>query len=562
MLFINPGFVVVWRLAAIVSALLVSAMGLLAFTAIPASAASGDHFSCRASALRVEGLGVLDAEPAVANSANDPCSSNHAAIASVAISTVLTTGVASATTTSAASSGSASADVANPIVLATTLDLSADVATASASYRCSAGTPTRQSSSTVVNLRIGGGAPITTSGPVSIPGGVADVELNRTLTTATSLTRRAVDITVLGPGGAHIVLGEATAGISGNPCETGTSGLGQPVIQSGPPASSSSTSATFVYISRTPGVTFECRLDNGPFRPCNGTTRLTGLSAGRHTFYMRAVVNGVVGPIRSFSWNVSNAAWPKNRAQPAISGTAKAGKTLSCSTGTWINHPTRFAYSWTRDGTPIAGATHRTYKVKTGDDGLTVTCTVTAFNRKGLRRATSRRVSVAVPFVLGCPRATGHLSGRTLGPVRLGMTRAQARRAFTHRSNRGKRWQDFLTCLTRVGMRVGYASNQLLRTLSPSQRNRVRGRVVLALTASRSYALRGIRPGATLAAAHRRLGTGAPLHIGLNYWYMAPNGTSTAVLKVRHGTVQEVGIADAQLTKGRKAQLTFMRSFG
>jgi len=43
---------------------------------------------------------------------------------------------------------------------------------------------------------------------------------------------------------------------------------------------------------------------------------------------------------------------------------------------------------------------------------------------------------------------------------------------------------------------------------------------------------------------------------------MAPNGTSTAVLKVRHGTVQEVGIADAQLTKGRKAQLTFMRSFG
>jgi len=33
------------------------------------------------------------------------------------------------------------------------------------------------------------------------------------------------------------------------------------------------------------------------------------------------------------------------------------------------------------------------------------------------------------------------------------------------------------------------------------------------------------------------------------------------VLKVCHGIVEEIGIANAQLTKGRKAQLTFMKSF-
>ena len=90
--------------------------------------------------------------------------------------------------------------------------------------------PTPQSSSQVVNLKIGAGAPITSSGPVTLPiGGLADVELNQTITTATSVTQRAVDITVLSgvDAGANIVLGEASAGISGNPCSTdGTGGGG------------------------------------------------------------------------------------------------------------------------------------------------------------------------------------------------------------------------------------------------------------------------------------------------------------------------------------------------
>jgi len=42
---------------------------------------------------------------------------------------------------------------------------------------------------------------------------------------------------------------------------------------------------------------------------------------------------------------------------------------------------------------------------------------------------------------------------------------------------------------------------------------------------------------------------------------MAPDGVSTAVLKVRHGVVEEVGIAPATLTQTRQAQRTFITSF-
>ena len=160
----------------------------------------------------------------------------------------------------------------------------------------------------------------------------------------------------------------------------------------------------------------------------------------------------------------------------------------------------------------------------------------------------------------GCPGATGKLSGSTLGLVTLGITRARARRAYTHSSDRGTRFEDFF-CLTPIGVRVGYASTVLLKTLSRAQRKRLSGRVVWASTSNAFYAVDGVRPGATLTAAHKHLQLTGPFHVGLNFWYLAPNGSSTAVLKVRHGIVEEIGIGDKQITQGHKAQLTFLKSF-
>ncbi len=252
---------------------------------------------------------------------------------------------------------------------------------------------------------------------------------------------------------------------------------------------------------------------------------------------------------------------PANTGLPKISGTAQAGKRLSCSTGSWTNSPTSFAYGWSLSGTPIQGAETSTYTVQKIDEQLTLTCTVTASNQIGASQpATSSGVNVPVPHVARCPAATGRLDGTTLGLVKLGMSRGQARRKYKHSSNRGKKYEDFF-CLTPIGVRVGYASPKLLHTLSKRERKSLADRVVWASTSSAYYTVHGVRAGATITAAGARLKIGKPFRVGRNTWYLAPNGSSVAVLKVRGGVVDEIGIGDKELTKSHKAQLNFLKSF-
>jgi hypothetical protein len=87
------------------------------------------------------------------------------------------------------------------------------------------------------------------------------------------------------------------------------------------------------------------------------------------------------------------------------------------------------------------------------------------------------------------------------------------------------------------------------------------GRVIWASTSNARYAVRGVRAGATVAAARTKLKLGGQIRIGLNGWYLAPNGASTAVLKTRRGIVEEIGIGDDALTSGHKAQRAFLNSF-
>ncbi len=250
---------------------------------------------------------------------------------------------------------------------------------------------------------------------------------------------------------------------------------------------------------------------------------------------------------------------PANTALPAIAGSPAAGVHLSCSEGSWSNSPSGFTYEWARDGTPIIGAVGDAYTVLTTDEGLTLTCAVTATNLGGSASATSAGVSVPVPHVARCPAASGKLSGETLGLLRLGMTRAQALHAFAHSSTRGKSYQVFF-CLTPRGVRVGIASPKLVKTLPKSERG-LAGHVIWASTSSFYYSVHGIRCGATVAAATEVLKLTGPFHIGKNLWYLAPNGASTAVFKVRGGVIEEIGIGNKQLTTGHKAQVAFLTSF-
>jgi hypothetical protein len=148
-----------------------------------------------------------------------------------------------------------------------------------------------------------------------------------------------------------------------------------------------------------------------------------------------------------------------------------------------------------------------------------------------------------------CPPASGRLSDNALDRLRLGMTRAQARRAYSK------------SCRRPAGVRVGYASPALLATLPVQDRKRLRGRVIWASTSNPFFSLRGVHPGAAIATAADRLKPAPPYRVGPNRWYLVANGRSTAVLNVRHGIVEEIGIAIKRLTDNHGAALILLKSF-
>jgi hypothetical protein len=160
---------------------------------------------------------------------------------------------------------------------------------------------------------------------------------------------------------------------------------------------------------------------------------------------------------------------------------------------------------------------------------------------------------------LPCQRPTGRLDGVRLGPLALGMRRAAVGRG--RRTSRLAYGFENVCLRGGPGIRVAYPSRRLLGTLSRSERRRFFGRVVIALSANRHYRLRGVRPGATSAAARRRLRLSRAFHIGVNSWFVVPGRFSTGLLKVRRGRVREVGIATRALTRGRAAQRRFLNSF-
>jgi dienelactone hydrolase len=209
---------------------------------------------------------------------------------------------------------------------------------------------------------------------------------------------------------------------------------------------------------------------------------------------------------------------------------------------------TRIGFSGLPNGTTVTVNGHR---VDTAGASGTAAATV----------AKGRSTIVLGAPVFSCAQPSGSLHGATLGPVMLGMTRAAVRRRFSQGSTRGHRYMDFF-CPAARGIRVGYPSAVLQRSLSAKVRRRVRGHAILVLSANRRYALRGARPDTRLTkSVARRLRAGTPFHVGKNFWYLLPGKRARGVLKVRRGRIEEVGIASAQLTGSRPAARRFFRSF-
>lgn len=98
---------------------------------------------------------------------------------------------------------------------------------------------------------------------------------------------------------------------------------------------------------------------------------------------------------RSGPATANAAAAPANLVLPAISGVPDEGEVLTAFEGVWSNEPTSFTYQWENAGTPIGGATSKTYTVQASDAGDDITVVVTATNSADSTAAESAPVTIA-----------------------------------------------------------------------------------------------------------------------------------------------------------------------
>lgn len=258
---------------------------------------------------------------------------------------------------------------------------------------------------------------------------------------------------------------------------------------------------------------------------------------------LSAVGSPVKGPVTAVTSTPPNTA-PGPVSGPTVTGTPLPGDTLTCNPGTWTGTPT-FSYQWVLGTNPITGATAKTYTVTILDEGQTITCDVSASNAAGTSSGESPGVIVAQKGTLTCPKPTGAFSAKRIGSLSLGEARAAARKALSRYHVTHYGFDDF--CLYGGwGIRGAYKRN----------------RFVLLLTANPYYRFGSVSVGLTIASVAARLHVGKVFPIGLNDWYVASGTSSNYVFKVRHGVIQEIGIANKADTSGtRAAQRAFLASF-
>jgi uncharacterized repeat protein (TIGR01451 family) len=96
---------------------------------------------------------------------------------------------------------------------------------------------------------------------------------------------------------------------------------------------------------------------------------------------------------------------PQNIPEPG--GSAAAGETITCGTGSWAGAPT-FTYQWFKNGAPISGAASETYVVQGADVRSNIQCEVTGTNAGGsvTQASPNKNTSPALEFFESPPQAT------------------------------------------------------------------------------------------------------------------------------------------------------------
>lgn len=140
----------------------------------------------------------------------------------------------------------------------------------------------------------------------------------------------------------------------------------------------------------------------------SGTVSITGLTPNTSYTFTLTATNSVGTSLQSSaSISITTPIYPPiNTALPTLSGTATVGQTLSCTTGTWTESPSAYAYQWQRAGVNILGATNNTYTLVLADFNTTIRCVVTATNSGGSISATSNATTNVAATVPSAPTIT------------------------------------------------------------------------------------------------------------------------------------------------------------
>ncbi|MBC7632294.1 CHAP domain-containing protein [Aeromicrobium sp.] len=119
---------------------------------------------------------------------------------------------------------------------------------------------------------------------------------------------------------------------------------------------------------------------------------------------------------------------------PIITGTARVDSVLTASSGRWTPEASSYAYQWSVDSSPVAGATSPTFSPRPGDVGHRITVTATAFKtgyvRTGSTSTPSSEVlrgrisSLVKPSISGTPRVGLRLTAKPGTWSRPGLTYA------------------------------------------------------------------------------------------------------------------------------------------
>ncbi len=183
-------------------------------------------FSCRGAALRLLGI-----EQAISNNPYTPCKDASASLLNLPAIGGLTAQVAGSSTNATPDNpaltapaigdrAEADANTATVVIPVAGKIVRASVLTSHAEARCtSGGTPVLSGSGNITGLTINGvPAGVNAGGSANINLLLGTLHINNTVNTATSVTQRGIWFESLLPGVGDIVVSEARAGFTGNPC--------------------------------------------------------------------------------------------------------------------------------------------------------------------------------------------------------------------------------------------------------------------------------------------------------------------------------------------------------